>query len=124
MPGSRAHSSCGHAEVYQLAAFSGALIIGLELTLRFWSFQYVDWFTPGVLIAILVPPVSGLVPAGVRAPAPATRRPSPAPLPPHSATGQPVRYGGARERDERRPRQVHALPGNREAELRTGGDAA
>jgi hypothetical protein len=58
-------------DVYQLAAFSGAIVIGLELTLRFWSFMYIDWFMPALLVAILAPPAA----AGAQVTALPTRRP-------------------------------------------------
>jgi hypothetical protein len=63
-------------DVYQLAAFSGALIIGLELALRFWSFLYIDWFTPALLVAILAPPAL----AGARVTVLDSRRPRAAAL--------------------------------------------
>lgn len=36
-----------------ITAFSGALIIGLELTLTHWFYLYVPWFLPFVLLAVV-----------------------------------------------------------------------
>jgi hypothetical protein len=68
-------------DVYQLAAFLGAIIIGLELTLRFWSFLYIDWFMPAVLVVSLAAPAL----AGARVPVVARRRPRAAALASHAA---------------------------------------
>jgi hypothetical protein len=59
-------------EPYQLAALAGAIIIGLELSLRFWSYLYTDWYMPAALVAILAAPA--LAPARVEVP---LRRPQP-----------------------------------------------
>jgi hypothetical protein len=45
-----------HRELYQVCALAGLLIIGLELTMRAWSYLYVDWYMPAALVAILAAP--------------------------------------------------------------------
>ena len=64
--------------VIQLAALSGALMIGFELVLTHWFYLYIPWFFPFVALAVLAPvaakasveaaaperPVRELVPAG------------------------------------------------------------
>jgi len=45
-----------HRELYQVAALAGVIIIGLELTLRFWAYLYIDWYMPAALVAILAVP--------------------------------------------------------------------
>jgi hypothetical protein len=47
---------------FQLAALTGALLIGFELVLTHWSWLYITWFFPFVAFALLAP-------AGVSAPA-------------------------------------------------------
>ena len=39
----------------QMAAFSGALLVGFELVLTHWSWLYLEWFFPFVAIAMLMP---------------------------------------------------------------------
>ena len=39
----------------QLAALTGALLIGFELVLTHWFYLYIPWFLPFVAFAILVP---------------------------------------------------------------------
>jgi hypothetical protein len=39
----------------QLAALTGALLIGFELVLTHWSFLYIPWFAPFVAFAVLAP---------------------------------------------------------------------
>jgi hypothetical protein len=60
-------------DLYQLTALSGALIVLLELSLRFWSYLYVEWFLPAVLITVLATPrrpaLTGVPADGYRAPA-------------------------------------------------------
>jgi hypothetical protein len=41
--------------VIQLAALSGALLIGFELVLTHWFYLYIPWFFPFVAFAVLVP---------------------------------------------------------------------
>jgi hypothetical protein len=41
--------------VVQLAALSGALLIGFELVLTHWFYLYIPWFFPFVAFAVLVP---------------------------------------------------------------------
>ena len=41
--------------VVQLAALSGALLIGFELVLTHWFYLYIPWFFPFVAFALLVP---------------------------------------------------------------------
>ncbi|MBW3593795.1 MAG: hypothetical protein KY396_08880, partial [Actinobacteria bacterium] len=40
---------------FQLAAFSGALLIGFELVLTHWFYLYIAWFFPFVAFAVLAP---------------------------------------------------------------------
>jgi hypothetical protein len=40
----------------ELAALSAAVLIGFELTLTHWSYLYIPWFLPFVLIALLLAP--------------------------------------------------------------------
>ena len=56
--------------VVQLAALSGALLIGFELVLTHWFYLYVPWFFPFVAFALFVP-------ATVRAVAPEPRQEEP-----------------------------------------------
>jgi hypothetical protein len=37
----------------QVAALAGAIVVGLEICLRFWSFYYVAWFAPLVIAGLL-----------------------------------------------------------------------
>lgn len=39
----------------RLAALSGALVIGFQLTLTHWSYLYVEWFAPFCLLAFCLP---------------------------------------------------------------------
>lgn len=41
--------------VVQLAALSGALLVGFELVLTHWFYLYIPWFFPFVAFAVLVP---------------------------------------------------------------------
>jgi hypothetical protein len=41
--------------VVQLAALTGALLIGFELVLTHWFYLYIPWFFPFVAFAVLVP---------------------------------------------------------------------
>jgi hypothetical protein len=41
--------------VVQLAALSGALLIGFELVLTHWFYLYIPWFFPFVALAVLMP---------------------------------------------------------------------
>jgi hypothetical protein len=43
-------------ELYQVTALAGLLIVGLELTMRSWSYLYADWYMPAALVAILAAP--------------------------------------------------------------------
>jgi hypothetical protein len=45
--------------VVQLAALSGALLIGFELVLTHWFYLYIPWFFPFVAFALLVPAAVG-----------------------------------------------------------------
>ncbi len=40
----------------ELAALSAAVLIGFELTLTHWSYLYIPWFLPFVLVALLLAP--------------------------------------------------------------------
>jgi hypothetical protein len=39
----------------QLAALSGALLLGFELVLTHWFYLYIPWFFPFVAFALLAP---------------------------------------------------------------------
>jgi hypothetical protein len=39
----------------QLAAFTGALLAGIELVLTHWSWHYLPWFFPFVAYAVIAP---------------------------------------------------------------------
>ena len=39
----------------ELAALSAAVLVGFELTLTHWSYLYIPWFLPFVLLALLLP---------------------------------------------------------------------
>jgi hypothetical protein len=41
----------------QLAALSGALLLGFELVLTHWFYLYIPWFFPFVAFALLAPAV-------------------------------------------------------------------
>ncbi len=51
----------------ELAALSAAVLVGFELTLTHWSYLYIPWFLPFVLLALLLPRRE---PDPVREPAP------------------------------------------------------
>ena len=42
----------------ELAALSAAVLVGFELTLTHWSYLYIPWFLPFVLLALLLPRAS------------------------------------------------------------------
>ena len=42
-----------HKSPLQLAAFTGALLIGFELVLTHWFYLYIPWFFPFAAIALL-----------------------------------------------------------------------
>jgi hypothetical protein len=52
----------------QLAALTGALLIGFEIVLTHWFYLYIPWFFPFVAIALLAAPLA--VPATVEEPEP------------------------------------------------------
>jgi len=62
--------------VVQLAALTGALLIGFELVLTHWFYLYIPWFFPFVAFAVLVPA--------------AMRAAQPEPLPEDSSDERPV----------------------------------
>jgi hypothetical protein len=62
--------------VVQLAALTGALLIGFELVLTHWFYLYIPWFFPFVAFAVLVPA--------------AVRLAEPEPLPEDSGDERPV----------------------------------
>jgi hypothetical protein len=62
--------------VVQLAALTGALLIGFELVLTHWFYLYIPWFFPFVAFAVLVPV--------------AVRAVEPEPLPEDSGDERPV----------------------------------
>jgi hypothetical protein len=64
-------------ELYQVGALAGLLVIGLELTMRTWSYLYIDWYMPAALVAILAAPAL----APFRSP---VRVSTPEPLPVHA----------------------------------------
>jgi CHASE2 domain-containing sensor protein len=41
--------------VLQLAALTGAILIGFELTLTHWFYLYIPWFFPFVAFALFAP---------------------------------------------------------------------
>ena len=43
----------------ELAALSAAVLIGFELALTHWSYLYIPWFLPFVLVALLLAPAGG-----------------------------------------------------------------
>ena len=44
-----------HRSPLQIAAFTGALLVGFELVLTHWSWLYLEWFFPFVAFALLSP---------------------------------------------------------------------
>jgi hypothetical protein len=42
-------------DAVQLAALSGALVLGFELVLTHWSYLYLPWAFPFVLLAFVLP---------------------------------------------------------------------
>ena len=42
-------------DAVQLAALSGALVLGFELVLTHWSYLYLPWAFPFVLLALVLP---------------------------------------------------------------------
>jgi Glycosyltransferase family 87 len=66
-------------DLLTMTALSGALVIGLELTLTHWFYLYVPWFLPFALLA-LVPDWPPPRPQAARAPEP-ERAPERGPLP-------------------------------------------
>jgi hypothetical protein len=42
-------------DAVQLAAFSGALVLGFELVLTHWSYLYLPWAFPFALLALVLP---------------------------------------------------------------------
>jgi hypothetical protein len=66
----------------QLAAFTGALLVGFELILTHWSYLYLPWFFPFVAFALLVPrPAEETAPVTVDEPARPDESVQTAPLP-------------------------------------------
>ena len=61
----------------QLAALTGALLLGFQLVQTYWFYTYIPWFFPFVAIAILVPHPA-LAPKEVPALTPPFRGPLPA----------------------------------------------
>jgi hypothetical protein len=47
----------------ELAALSAAVLLGFELVLTHWSYLYIPWFLPFVLLALFLPPRSAAEPA-------------------------------------------------------------
>ena len=60
-------------DLLTMTALSGALLIGIELTLTHWFYLYIPWFLPFALVA-MVPdwPLPGAAPRG--RPQPSWRR--------------------------------------------------
>ena len=58
----------------QLAALTGALLIGFELVLTHWSYLYLPWFFPFAAIAVLAFPARRAVPAEESVPSEHTHR--------------------------------------------------
>jgi hypothetical protein len=68
-------------DMLTMTALSGALLIGIELTLTHWFYLYIPWFLPFALIAMVPewpPPVRAPRPEAPPGPA---REPAPEPLP-------------------------------------------
>lgn len=66
----------------QLAAFTGALLVGFELILTHWSYLYLPWFFPFVAFALLAPrPAEQAVPVTAVEPARPDEPAQVAPLP-------------------------------------------
>lgn len=61
-------------DLVSVAAFSGALLIGTQLTLTHWFYLYIPWFLPFVLLAI-VPAWPAPTPAATRNPDPSDGHP-------------------------------------------------
>jgi hypothetical protein len=55
-------------DVLQLAALSGALVLGFELTLTHWSYLYLPWAFPFVLLAFVLPSQQAPAPPGTYTP--------------------------------------------------------
>ena len=47
----------------ELAALTAAVLLGFELVLTHWSYLYIPWFLPFVLLALFLPPRSAAEPA-------------------------------------------------------------
>ena len=45
-------------DLYRVAAFSGALIVGFQICLTHWHYLYIPWFMPFVALALLAPRTS------------------------------------------------------------------
>ncbi len=52
----------------QLAALTGALLVGFELVLTHWFYLYIPWFFPFAAIALLARPAREPVPAAEPSP--------------------------------------------------------
>jgi hypothetical protein len=48
---------------FELAALTAAVLVGFELTLTHWSYLYIPWFLPFVLLALLLAPTRTAEPA-------------------------------------------------------------
>jgi hypothetical protein len=59
----------------ELAALSAGVLVGFELTLTHWSYLYIPWFLPFVLLALLLPPRQPSPVAAAVKPEPAPARP-------------------------------------------------
>ena len=44
-----------HRSPLQIAAFTGALLVGFEMVLTHWFYLYLPWFFPFVAFAVLAP---------------------------------------------------------------------
>ena len=66
-------------DMLTMTALSGALLIGVELTLTHWFYLYIPWFLPFALVA-MVPDWPPARPRDAGA-APSSRRPRPEPVP-------------------------------------------
>jgi hypothetical protein len=54
----------GRRSPLQLAALTGALLVGMEAVLTHWSWLYVPWFFPFAALALLAPRHPRSEPAG------------------------------------------------------------
>jgi len=64
----------GRRTTAQVAALSGAILVGLELSATHWYSFYVSWFMPGVLLGLLAVGLPERAPAAATEAVPAAAR--------------------------------------------------